>query len=147
MDKYELRAIIMSGGVMAIFFSAILFNLYARKIDLPECVPYSGTIKEAHVAKLDTNTYQAFVTAYMWAFAPAGMQFPKGSTVDFYLSSKDVVHGFFIEHKGVNIMAIPGTVNKVTVKFNEVGEYRLVCHEYCGAGHQNMMSTINITEK
>ena len=82
----------------------------------------------------------------MWAFAPTGMKFPKGSTVDFYLTSKDVVHGFLIEHKGVNLMAIPGTMNKVTVKFNEPGEYRIVCHEYCGAGHQNMMSTINVTE-
>ena len=146
MDKYELRAILMSGSLMAVFFTALLFNLYDRKIDVPECTPYTGVFKEPHVTQLDKNTYQAFVTAGMWAFAPTGMKFPKGSTVDFYLTSKDVVHGFLIEHKGVNLMAIPGTMNKVTVKFNEPGEYRIVCHEYCGAGHQNMMSAIDVTE-
>lgn len=147
MDKYELRAIIMSGSLMAIFLTALLFNLYARKIDVPQCVAYDGTIKNPSVVKIKDNYYQAFITAQMWAFAPYDMTFPKGSLVDFYLTSKDVVHGFNIQRKGINLMALPGALNKVSVQFNETGEYRIVCHEYCGAGHQNMMSSINITEK
>jgi len=55
-----------------------------------------------------------------------------------------VVHGFHIERKAVNLMAVPGAVNKVTVKFTDAGVYRIVCHEYCGVGHQNMMGLVNV---
>ena len=78
----------------------------------------------------------------MWQFEPAEINVTTGSEVDFYLTSKDVVHGFNIAPKNVNMMAVYGAINKTTVKFNEPGVYDIVCHEYCGVGHQNMRAQV-----
>ena len=67
---------------------------------------------------------------------------PVGSEVDFYLTSRDVVHGFNIAPKNVNMMAVYGAINKTTVKFDKPGVYDIVCHEYCGIGHQTMRAQV-----
>jgi cytochrome c oxidase subunit 2 len=94
------------------------------------------------VNKLDDKTYQVFAVAQMWSFQPAEIYIPVGSEVDFYLTSKDVVHGFNIAEKNVNMMAVYGGVTKSTVKFEKPGIYNITCHEYCGTGHQNMQAQV-----
>ncbi len=81
----------------------------------------------------------------MWQFEPSDIKVPAGSEVDIYLSSKDVVHGFNIAEKNVNMMAVYGSINKTTVKFDKPGVYTITCHEYCGAGHQFMEGRIVVT--
>jgi cytochrome c oxidase subunit II len=39
-------------------------------------------------------------------------------------------------------MAVPGWVNSQTHTFGSRGTYLLLCHEYCGIGHQNMSASI-----
>ena len=84
--------------------------------DAPDCLPYDKTYEEAKIVKLDDRTYQVYVVAQMWSFQPSEIIVPTGSEVDFYLTSKDVVHGFNIHNKNVNLMAIYGAINKTTVK-------------------------------
>jgi cytochrome c oxidase subunit II len=147
MNKYELKTILLSGSLMGIFLFALLYNTFSRKIDVPTCIPYNASFKQSHIKQVDDTTYEVYLVARMWSFDPDEIRVPAGSTVDFYLTSADVVHGFFIERKAVNLMAIPGAVNKVTVKFDDYGTYTILCHEYCGAGHQNMMGKIIVTDK
>jgi len=63
-----------------------------------------------------------------------------------YLSALDVTHGLYIEHTNVNLMAVPGSVNAARVRFDREGVYNVICHEYCGIGHQNMMGRIVIAK-
>jgi len=147
MNKYEIRVILLTGLLLSVFFFAILYNDFSRNIDVPACVTYSGTYKVPHVKKLDDKTYEVYAVAKMWAFMPEDLTFPEGSTIDLYLTSDDVVHGFNIVKKGVNLMAVPGAITKTSVTFEDAGVYRVVCHEYCGAGHQYMMGKIIITPK
>lgn len=142
MDKREIRVIIFSGAVLSIFLFAILYNAFSRKIDVPACVPFNAAFEKPQLKQVDDNTYELFMVAHMWSFTPDDVEIPKGATVDLYLSSKDVVHGFHIVSKDVNLMAVPGAINKTTLHFDESGVYNIVCHEYCGAGHQNMMGRI-----
>jgi len=141
MDKLEIKVMIWSGSLMVVFIMALLYATHARNLDVPACVPYDSNYK-AQVKQIDSTSYEIFYVAKMWAFEPAEVYLPVGSEVDLYLTSQDVVHGFHIEKKGVNLMAVPGGINKVNFKFNEPGIYRIVCHEYCGTGHQNMVSEI-----
>ncbi len=145
MNKYEIRAILLSASVMGVFLFAILYNVYGRKIDVPACIPYNAAFQKAEIKQVDDNHYEVYVIAKMWSYDPGEIIVKPGSTVDFYLTSLDVVHGFHIERKGVNLMAIPGSINKVTVKFDEYGTYPIVCHEYCGIGHHNMMGKVLVT--
>lgn len=147
MNKYERKIIILAASLMGVFFFAILYNVFGRNIDVPTCLPYNQQYAHAGVKKLDDSTYQVNVVAAMWSYDPGEIVVPEGSSVDFFLTSKDVVHGFDIEKKGVNLMAVPGAVNKTTVTFEEAGTYRIVCHEFCGAGHQNMMGKVIVKSK
>lgn len=141
-DKIEKRIIISSMMLMGLFVFSILYAKSKYKTNVPECLPYNKAYEEPKVNKLDEKTYQVFSVASMWQFQPAEIYIPVGSEVDFYLTSKDVVHGFNISQKNINMMAVYGSINKTTVKFTEPGVYDIVCHEFCGVGHQNMRAQV-----
>jgi cytochrome c oxidase subunit 2 len=39
-------------------------------------------------------------------------------------------------------MIVPGQITKVTATFRKPGEYLIVCHEFCGGGHQAMFGKV-----
>lgn len=90
------------------------------------------------------GSYEAYYVSHVFLFSPAKITVPVGSSVTFFVTSSDVVHGFEIAETDVNIMAIPGWVNEATHRFRKPGTYLLVCNEYCGIGHQNMYGTIEV---
>jgi cytochrome c oxidase subunit 2 len=141
-DKAEKRVLMITGTLLALFVFSILYAKGKYKTDVPECLPYDKAYTEPKINQVDEKTYQVFAVARMWTFEPAEIYVPVGSEVDFFLTSKDVVHGFNIAQKNVNMMAVYGNINKTTVKFDKPGIYDIVCHEYCGTGHQNMKAQV-----
>ena len=141
MDKSEKKVIIITGSVLVLFIFSILY-VRGKNNDLPECLPFDKAYTVPKVTKLDDNTYQVYAVAQMWQFEPSQIVVPAGSEVDFFLTSKDVVHGFNIAEKNVNLTAVYGNINKTTVKFDKPGVYKITCHEYCGVGHQNMQAEV-----
>lgn len=146
LDKYEKMVMTITGTIIALFIFSILYARGKYKSDVPECVPFNKTYTIAKVNKLDDKVYQVFAVAQMWQFQPSEINIPAGSEVDFYLTSKDVVHGFNIADKNVNMMAIYGNINKTSVRFEKPGVYYITCHEYCGIGHQNMQAQVIVTD-
>jgi cytochrome c oxidase subunit II len=141
-DKSEKRVISITLALIGLFVFSLLYAKGKYKSDVPECLPYNKAYTQPKIVKLDTNTYQVYAVASMWRFEPAEIYIPVGSEVDFYLTSNDVVHGFNIAQKNINMMAVQGAINKTTVKFDKPGLYDIVCHEYCGVGHQNMRAQV-----
>ena len=82
----------------------------------------------------------------MWQFSPNTITVPAGSRVTFYVTSKDVQHGFKIAGTNINIMALPGEVGVLTATFDTPGTYNFYCHEYCGALHHTMYGQIVVEE-
>lgn len=144
-DPYEKKIMIVTGVVLSLFIFSIL---YARNKnnDFPECLPFNKAYLEPKITKLDDNTFQVYAVAQMWQFQPAQIEVPVGSEVDFFVTSKDVVHGFLISDKNVNLMAVYGNINKTSVKFEKAGIYKITCHEYCGVGHQAMQAEVIVNE-
>ncbi len=142
LDKFEKMILGITGMMVMLFIFSILYAKTTRRADLPECLPYNKVYEIPKVIRLDSNLYQVFVVAQMWQFQPAQIYITVGSTVDFYLTSKDVVHGFDIYEKNVNMMAVYGGINKTTVHFDKPGVYKITCHEYCGIGHHNMQAEV-----
>ena len=145
MDSSEKKIIGITGAVLALFIFSILYAM-GRNNDLPECLPFNKAYLEPKITQLDEKTFQVYAVAQMWQFQPNQINIPAGSEVDFYVSSKDVVHGFNISEKNVNLMAIYGNINKTTVKFEKPGIYKITCHEYCGIGHQAMQAEVIVNE-
>lgn len=97
---------------------------------------------EPRVEQVGDNEYEAYVIAQQFIFRPDPITVPANSTVTFFVTSPDVIHGFEIVGTNANAMVVPGQVTELTVNFNEPGEYGLLCHEYCGAGHHTMEGSV-----
>jgi cytochrome c oxidase subunit II len=82
------------------------------------------------------------VVAGMFNFTPDPIEVPANVPVTFRLTSMDVLHGFEIVGTNANAMAIPGYVEQFTVTFQKTGEYPIVCNEYCGLLHHNMVGKL-----
>ena len=141
LDSSERNVIIITGAVLALFIFSILYAR-GRNNDLPECVPYDKAYTQPKVVQLDDKTYQVYAVAQMWQFQPSQIYIPTGSEVDFFITSNDVVHGFNIAEKNLNLLAIYGNIIKTTVRFDKPGVYKITCHEYCGVGHQSMQAEV-----
>jgi cytochrome c oxidase subunit 2 len=62
---------------------------------------------------------------------------PAGQPVDFALTSRDVVHSFWVPEFGIKRDANPDHVNELRMTFPE-GQWLGRCSEYCGTYHLDM---------
>lgn len=146
MDKSEKLALGLSGMLLVIFLGAIVYAGAAKNIEVPTCITDMEPFATDTLFQSGPDTYELQMVARMWAFQPSTVRLPVGSTVDLYLTSQDIIHGFKIEKKNVNLMAVPGAINYMQVTFDEPGEYFFACHEFCGAAHHTMAGRIIIEE-
>ncbi|WP_226005263.1 cytochrome c oxidase subunit II [Natrinema salinisoli] len=90
------------------------------------------------------NEYEVNVVAQAWAYTPEQIEVPANSEVTFYVTSRDVTHSFSVVGTNVNTMVIPGQISEMTVRFDEPGEYGILCNEYCGEYHHTMEGKLNV---
>jgi cytochrome c oxidase subunit 2 len=138
MERYERQMIGIALTLLLFFFVLILYAAKGLGAEVPTCLPEAQPFEKGELIQLGDKRYQLNMVARMWNFDPVEIRIPAGSTVDIYVTSRDVVHGFHIERTLVNLMAIPGVVSYRRVKFDRPGEYQIICHEYCGVAHHNM---------
>lgn len=63
---------------------------------------------------------------------------PAGQPVDFAISSRDVVHGFWLPHFAAKLLAFPGHTNHMRMVFQDEGQWLGRCSEFCGNHHTTM---------
>ena len=63
---------------------------------------------------------------------------PAGRDVQVRISSRDVIHSFWIPALNGKRDAVPGRVSSITFEANTPGEYWGQCAEFCGLSHANM---------
>jgi cytochrome c oxidase subunit 2 len=69
---------------------------------------------------------------------------PKGETVRFVLTSRDVIHSFWVLPFLMKQDVIPGHTNAFQVTPNKEGTYRGKCAELCGVDHSRMLFNVKI---
>jgi cytochrome c oxidase subunit 2 len=151
-DLYEKWWIGLTVAMLVIFIVTIGLSAFGHGFQVPlpdlrvnpNTVANSGPFAQPGMRQLAPGKYEAYIVAQAspWKFNPAEMRVPTGATVTFYLTSVDVQHGFKVENTNINMMVLPGQVAKLTTTFNTPGEYRYLCTEYCGVGHQNMFGKL-----
>lgn len=150
--RYERWWLTFGVTMLVAFLGLIAFAAFADNINPPTDMAQIDPTKVAQTPpfdkpglhKLADGSYEAYYVAQVFSFTPAVLNVPLGAKVTFYVTSSDVVHGFFIPKTDVNMMVIPGWVNETSHTFRRAGEYLLICHEYCGIGHQNMFAKIEV---
>ncbi|MFO7859495.1 MAG: c-type cytochrome [Ectothiorhodospiraceae bacterium] len=98
------------------------------------------------VEQIEPDKYRATVVAQAFSFNPSTIEVPAGAEVEFRLTSRDVIHGFNVADTTINVEVMPGQVSTLTYTFDEPGEYPLICNQYCGTGHHNMVNTVRVTD-
>lgn len=74
------------------------------------------------------------------------LHLPNDATVEFVLTSTDVIHSFWIPALGGKMDAIPGRTNVLRLTPTKVGTYRGVCAEFCGPSHTFMAFPVVVHE-
>ncbi|GAA2674625.1 cytochrome c oxidase subunit II [Streptomyces aculeolatus] len=69
---------------------------------------------------------------------------PKGETVQFVLTSRDVIHSFWVVPFLMKQDVIPGHTNVFEVTPNKEGTFMGKCAELCGADHSRMLFNVKV---
>jgi cytochrome c oxidase subunit 2 len=92
-----------------------------------------------------------YVTAkkWMWKFAyPAGarsierLYVPVGRPVELYMTSRDVLHSFYVPAFRVKHDVVPGRYTTLWFEVEKPGTYPIFCTQYCGTGHSMMRGEV-----
>jgi cytochrome c oxidase subunit 2 len=75
---------------------------------------------------------------------PPEMVLPVGQTVAFEVSSRDVVHSFWIPDMLFKRDAIPGRVNRFDLTPTKTGTFLGRCGEFCGLSHALMTFSVRV---
>jgi len=100
---------------------------------------------DPRVEQVGEDEYEVYVVAMTFIFQPDPIEVPADSEVTFYVTSRDVIHGFEVPGTNINSMAIPGQVAELTVEFDEPGTYGIICNEYCGPQHHTLEGSLIVT--
>lgn len=69
---------------------------------------------------------------------------PVNESVEFRLTSRDVIHDFWPVNFMMKMDVIPGVVNHFEVTPTAIGEYRGKCAELCGVDHSRMLFNVKV---
>jgi cytochrome c oxidase subunit 2 len=90
---------------------------------------------------------------WMWEFTyPDGARsqdvlvVPLGQPIRLALSSRDVIHSFFVPAFRVKQDAVPGRTTVLWFQATELGAFPIFCAEYCGLSHSGMIGEVRVVD-
>jgi cytochrome c oxidase subunit 2 len=88
---------------------------------------------------------------WMWTFSypdgPGDLQVlhvPSGRPVRLLITSRDVVHSFFVPDFRIKRDAVPGRYTEVWFEAPQPGRHQVLCAEYCGLDHSIMRAEVEV---
>ncbi len=145
--RLERRIVIIATLFVLTLFGVAALAINMFHVGLPTCLTDIKPFLKGEVITHSPDHFEVHYVSRMWAFDPVEVVVPAGSTVDFYISAKDVTHGLILIGTDLNLMAVPGVVNYARMKFDQPRDYKLLCHEFCGTGHERMAATIRVVDR
>lgn len=144
--SYEKAFVTVGGLVLVACGAALIYATVGHGIHLPGAagrldpttVYQTPPFNQPGVRQTGPNQYEAVIVAQSWLFLPAEIRVPAGAEVTITGTSVDIIHGLAVAGTRVNMMLIPGQISRNTYRFDNPGEYLLICHEYCGIAHHTM---------
>jgi cytochrome c oxidase subunit II len=84
-----------------------------------------------------------YLIARLWQWWPI-LEFEKDKSYRLHISSLDWQHGFSLQPENINLQIHPGYEMVLTIQPDKLGEYSVVCNEFCGIGHHQMIGKIYV---
>jgi cytochrome c oxidase subunit II len=110
-----------------------------------------GFFQYSETQVVEDDAYEVYVTAkqWMWKFdypegrSTAGVLFvPEGRPVRLLLTSRDVIHSFFVPDFRIKQDAVPGRWLTLNFRVDQPGDHQILCSELCGVGHSRMWGRV-----
>jgi len=127
--------VVIVGGLLSLFclWWVVGFRQYVR----------------LQVAPKDAITVYVTAKKWMWSFAhPDGrssnsiLYVPKGRPIKLAMTSRDVIHSFYVPAFRIKQDVIPGRTTTTWFEATKLGAYPILCAEYCGTGHSTMRGQV-----
>ena len=112
-----------------------------------------GAAQYQHLMNPPADAMPIYVTAkqWMWKFAyPDGrssldvLTVPVGRPVKLIMTSRDVIHSFYVPAFRVKHDVVPGRYYVAWFRAEKPGTYDLDCAEYCGIDHSRMLGKVQV---
>jgi len=103
--------------------------------------------------KVPAGAMEIKVTGRMWSWTfdyPNGkfsndvLVVPLNKAVKLNLYSPDVLHSFYVPAFRIKEDVVPGKENYMWFKAEKLGEYDVLCAEYCGLNHAYMLGKVKV---
>lgn len=120
-------------GLSLLFIPVLAFSMKG--------IPYPKNVDNTDAIVVDAIGYQ-------WRWEISKTELPVGKPIEFRVGAADVTHGFAIYDANLHLLtqtqAMPGVVNVLRHTFDKPGIYKILCLEYCGLAHHNMMAELKV---
>ncbi len=114
-------------------------------------ITYASLRTWPHTVLANANTITVNAVGEQWSWDIDKTEVPVGSNVIFNVTTKDVNHGFgLVDPTGklvVQTQAMPGYINRFQHTFPKAGIYKIICMEFCGIAHHDMIEDFVVIEK
>lgn len=103
--------------------------------------------------QMPENALEVHVTGYKWAWdfeyksgktSSGEMVVPVGQPVKLIMTSRDVLHSFFIPSMRIKQDVVPGRYTALWFNAEKAGDYQVFCTEYCGDMHSRMLAKVRV---
>ena len=148
---------------LVMFFAMIYWHIYgeqnlsneAYRIDPEVFAERAEAMTEQYTVREEGDTgipvvhpppgSDVYLIARLWEWWPI-LELEKDQSYRLHLSSLDWQHGFSLQPTNINIQVHPNYEMVLTIVPNEAGEFGVVCNEFCGIGHHQMLGKIYVVE-
>jgi cytochrome c oxidase subunit 2 len=122
-------------GLLGLFLLwwAIGYRQFVRETEAPRGAAEVYVVAKQWVWKFD---YPGGQTSLHTLYVPAGRP------VKLLITSRDVIHSFYVPAFRVKMDAVPGRYTTYWFQADEPGIHDIYCAEYCGASHSRMRGAV-----
>jgi cytochrome c oxidase subunit 2 len=120
---------------------------------------YFGAVNLSDTLRKDPDAMVVKVTGIQWSwtfeYPPVDgisvfsdeLHIPVGKQVLLQMTSKDVIHSFWVPEFRVKQDLVPGRITELRISPTLEGNYKVRCAELCGTSHYNMEKPVVITSQ
>lgn len=119
-------------------------GIYAQGVWLD--ITASSAAQEEMVVDVDAFQWGWEFRYPSYAVATRELVLPQGKPVLLRLTSRDVIHSFWVREFRVKMDAVPGMETQLRVVPTKLGQYEVWCAEMCGAAHAYMRADVRVVE-
>jgi cytochrome c oxidase subunit 2 len=117
---------------------------------------YLGAGNLAEIQRADPDAMVVKVTGQQWSWSfeyPAygvtsiEMHVPVGKQVLLQMTSRDVIHSFWVPEFRPKQDLVPGRITQLRITPTEIGDYKVRCAELCGTSHYSMEQPVIVSSQ